>query len=57
MKMDTTTIINLKTKKRHTLHLAALDWENLCKGQLLSYDQVVRVYGYMNIDKTKLKVC
>jgi len=44
-----------RKQKEHTLHLAALDWENLCKGQLLSYDQVVRIYGYMNVDKTKLK--
>jgi DNA helicase-2/ATP-dependent DNA helicase PcrA len=44
-----------RKQKEHTLHLAALDWENLCKGQLLSYDQVVRIYGYMHVDKTKLK--
>ena len=44
-----------KKQKEHTLHLAALDWENLCKGQLLSYDQVVRIYGYMHVNKTKLK--
>ena len=35
--------------------MAALDWENVCKGQLLSYDQVERIYGYMSVDKTKLK--
>ena len=39
----------------HTLHLAAIDWENLRKGQPLTYDQVERIYSYMSVDKNKLK--
>ena len=44
-----------KKQKEHTLHMAALDWENARKGAPLSYDQVQKIYGYMNVDKTKLK--
>jgi DNA helicase-2/ATP-dependent DNA helicase PcrA len=47
-----------RKQKEHTLHLAALDWENARKGAPLSYDQVIRIYGYMSdkhVDKTKLK--
>jgi DNA helicase-2/ATP-dependent DNA helicase PcrA len=44
-----------KKQKEHTLHMAALDWENARKGAPLSYDQVQRIYGYMNVDKNKLK--
>ena len=35
--------------------MAALDWENARKGAPLSYDQVQRIYGYMNVNKNKLK--
>jgi DNA helicase-2/ATP-dependent DNA helicase PcrA len=44
-----------KKQKEHTLHMAALDWENARKGAPLSYDQVMRIYGYMDVDKNKLK--
>jgi len=47
-----------KKQKEHTLHMAALDWENARKGAPLSYDQVIRIYGYMSdkhADKNKLK--
>ena len=45
-----------KTKEQN-LHMAAIDWENLKKGQPLAYDQVERIYGYMNknTEKNKLK--
>ena len=33
--------------------MAALDWENGRKGAPLSYDQVMRIYGYMDVDKNK----
>jgi DNA helicase-2/ATP-dependent DNA helicase PcrA len=44
-----------RKQREHTLHLAATDWENARKGQPLTYDQVERIYSYMNIDKNKLK--
>ena len=46
-----------RKNKEQNLHLAATDWENLRKGQLVTYDQIERIYGYMNnnADKTKLK--
>jgi len=46
-----------RKNKEQNLHLAATDWENLRKGQLATYDQIERIYGYMNnnADKTKLK--
>ena len=45
-----------KTKEQD-LHLAAIDWENLRKGQPMTYPQIERIYGYMNqnVDKDKLK--
>jgi len=45
-----------KTKEQN-LHMAAIDWENLRKGQPLAYDQIERIYGYMNknVEKNKLK--
>ena len=45
-----------KTKEQN-LHMAAIDWENLKKGQPIAYDQVERIYGYMNknTEKNKLK--
>jgi len=45
-----------KTREQN-LHIAAIDWENLRKGQPLAYDQVERIYGYMNknSEKNKLK--
>ena len=46
-----------RKNKEQNLHLAATDWENLRKGQPATYDQIERIYGYMNnnADKTKLK--
>ena len=46
-----------RKNKEQNLHLAATDWENLRKGQPVTYDQIERIYGYMNnnADKTKLK--
>ena len=45
-----------KTREQN-LHVVAIDWENLRKGQPMSYDQVERIYSYMNknADKNKLK--
>ena len=45
-----------KTKEQD-LHLAAIYWENLRKGQPMTYPQIERIYGYMNqnVDKDKLK--
>ena len=46
-----------RKNKEQNLHLAATDWENLRKGQPATYDQIERIYGYMNnnADKIKLK--
>ena len=46
-----------RKNKEQNLHLAATDWENLRKGQPATYDQIERIYSYMNnnADKTKLK--
>jgi DNA helicase-2/ATP-dependent DNA helicase PcrA len=46
-----------KKTKEQELHNAAVDWENLRKGQPMSYKQIERIYSYMsnNCDKTKLK--
>jgi len=46
-----------KKTKEQELHYAAVDWENLRKGQPLAYKEVERIYSYMNdnTDKTKLK--
>ena len=46
-----------KRTKEQDLHYAAVDWENLRKGQPLAFKEVERIYGYMkdNTDKTKLK--
>ena len=44
-----------RKQREHTLHLAALDWENLRKGQPITYDQIERIYSYINVDKNKLK--
>ena len=46
-----------KTKEQN-LHTAAIDWEHLRQGQLLSYDQLVKISSYMTIvkfDKQKIK--
>jgi ATP-dependent exoDNAse (exonuclease V) beta subunit len=46
-----------KTKEQG-LHLASIDWEHLRQGQLLSYDQLVKISSYMAIekfDKEKIK--
>jgi DNA helicase-2/ATP-dependent DNA helicase PcrA len=50
-------INRFKKTKEQELHYAATDWENLRKGQPLSYKQIERIYGYMqkNADKQKLK--
>ena len=47
-----------KKTKEQNLHLAAVDWEHLRQGQLLSYDQLVKISSYMTIekfDKQKMK--
>ena len=50
-------INKFKRTKEQDLHYAAVDWENLRKGQPLAFKEVERIYGYMkdNTDKTKLK--
>ena len=47
-----------KKTKEHNLHAAAVDWEHLRQGQLLSHDQVLKISLYMtqeNFDKQKMK--
>jgi len=46
-----------KKTKEQELHYAAVDWENLRKGQPIAYKQIERIYSYMknNCDKDKLK--
>jgi len=47
-----------KRSNEKDIQEAATDWEHLRKGQLLSYKQIEKIYGYMNeshTDKSKLK--
>jgi superfamily I DNA/RNA helicase len=47
-----------KKTKEQNLHVAATDWEHLRQGQLLSYDQLVKISSYMTVvkfDKQKIK--
>ena len=44
--------------REHKLHAAAVDWEHLRQGQLLSYKQLEKIYNYFSAekcDKQKLK--
>ncbi len=40
-----------KKTKEQNLHMAAIDWEHLRQGQLLSYDQLVKISSYMTSEK------
>ena len=44
---------NLKKQREQDFTLCSKDWENLRKGQLLTYDQVERIYSYMKIIQIK----
>ena len=40
-----------KKTKEQNLHMAAIDWEHLRQGQLLSYDQLIKISSYMTSEK------
>ena len=40
-----------KKTKEQNLHMAAIDWEHLRQGQLLSYDQLLKISSYMTPEK------
>jgi len=40
-----------KKTKEQNLHMAAVDWEHLRQGQLLSYDQLIKISSYMTSEK------
>ena len=40
-----------KKTKEQNLHMAAIDWEHLRQGQLLSYDQLLKISSYMTSEK------
>ena len=40
-----------KKSKEQNLHMAAIDWEHLRQGQLLSYDQLLKISSYMTPEK------
>ena len=40
-----------KKTKEQNLHMAAVDWEHLRQGQLLSYDQLLKISSYMTSEK------
>ena len=47
-----------KKTKEQNLHMAAIDWEHLRQGQLLSYDQLLKISSYMTpkkFNKQKIK--
>ena len=40
-----------KKTKEQNLHVAVVDWEHLRQGQLLSYDQLLKISSYMTSEK------